>query len=194
MTYDREVNQIVTQDSRAWIAGLGDEGGAGSWLAASMKQFGQPNKEELDKYAAIRRRRALGRPAVQGRTACIRRAQKSLLLSTGPDARRTIIAAISIGTVGRVGTRKPSETVDRSYNYPHIAAANWVLYRFARNNQGLVTNHPWDWYLTTPTKRPWRWRILRPRAWPCSARWKATSFLRSWRPQTRRDERLKPRT
>ena len=23
-----------------------------------------------------------------------------------------------------------------------------MLYRLARNNQGLVTNHPWDWYLT----------------------------------------------
>ena len=29
MTYDREANQIVMQDSRAWIAGLGDEGGGG---------------------------------------------------------------------------------------------------------------------------------------------------------------------
>ena len=50
MTYDREANQIVTQDSRVWIAGLGDEGGAGSWLAAAMKEFGQPDKEELAKY------------------------------------------------------------------------------------------------------------------------------------------------
>ena len=37
--------------------------------------------------------------------------------------------------------------VDRSYDYPHVAAAYWVLYRLARNHQGLVTNHPWDWYL-----------------------------------------------
>jgi len=28
MSYDRELNQIVMQDSRAWIAGLSDEGGA----------------------------------------------------------------------------------------------------------------------------------------------------------------------
>src|SRR6266568_2444350 len=49
MSYDRETNQIVTQDSRVWIAGLGDEGGSGSWLASIMKQLGQPNNEELDK-------------------------------------------------------------------------------------------------------------------------------------------------
>ena len=28
-----------------------------------------------------------------------------------------------------------------------MAAAYWVLYRLSRNHQGLVTNHPWDWYL-----------------------------------------------
>jgi len=50
MSYDREAEKIVTQDSRAWIAGLGDEGGSGSWLAAGMKQFGQPKREELEKY------------------------------------------------------------------------------------------------------------------------------------------------
>src|SRR6267378_570017 len=49
MSYDRETNQIAMQDSRVWIAGLSDEGGAGSWLASVMKQLGQPNKEELDK-------------------------------------------------------------------------------------------------------------------------------------------------
>jgi len=34
MTYDREVNEIVVQDSRAWIAGLGDEGLDGGRQAA----------------------------------------------------------------------------------------------------------------------------------------------------------------
>ena len=33
-----------------WIAGLGDEGGSGPWLAAAMKEFGQPNKEEIAKF------------------------------------------------------------------------------------------------------------------------------------------------
>ncbi|MGH9529094.1 MAG: DUF5695 domain-containing protein, partial [Terriglobales bacterium] len=43
--------------------------------------------------------------------------------------------------------KKASEQVDRSYDYPHVAAAYRVLYHLARNNHGLVTNHPWDWYL-----------------------------------------------
>jgi hypothetical protein len=41
MTYDRATNQIVMQDSRAWIAGLGDEGGGGAWLSAFMKETGR---------------------------------------------------------------------------------------------------------------------------------------------------------
>src|SRR5262249_28267975 len=50
ISYDRETNKQGTQDNRAWIAGLGDEGGSGSWLAAAMKEFGQPNREEIAKY------------------------------------------------------------------------------------------------------------------------------------------------
>jgi hypothetical protein len=43
--------------------------------------------------------------------------------------------------------KQASEAVDRSYDYPHVAAAYWVLYRLARNHTGLVKNHSWDWYL-----------------------------------------------
>jgi hypothetical protein len=43
--------------------------------------------------------------------------------------------------------RAHAMTVGRSYNYPHVAAAHWVLYRLARHREGLVTDHPWDWYL-----------------------------------------------
>jgi hypothetical protein len=43
--------------------------------------------------------------------------------------------------------RKASEAVDRSFNYPHVASAYWALYRLARNHPGLVTHHPWQWYL-----------------------------------------------
>jgi hypothetical protein len=43
MNYDRANNRIVMQDTRAWVAGLGDEGGTGGWLSAMMKVYGQPN-------------------------------------------------------------------------------------------------------------------------------------------------------
>ncbi len=38
ISYDREVvNAIVKDDPRAWIPGLSDEAGAGSWLAAAYE-------------------------------------------------------------------------------------------------------------------------------------------------------------
>src|SRR5437763_17086005 len=49
MTYDRETNEIVMQDSRAWIAGEGDEGGGGTWLSTIMKQFVRPDEGGLEK-------------------------------------------------------------------------------------------------------------------------------------------------
>lgn len=49
ISYDREVNAIVKDDPRAWIPGLSDEAGAGSWLAAAMKQYAQPNAAEVTK-------------------------------------------------------------------------------------------------------------------------------------------------
>ncbi|MGE8380427.1 MAG: DUF5695 domain-containing protein, partial [Sphingobacterium sp.] len=42
ITYDYEEKKLVTQEQRAWYAGLSDEAGAASWLAAIMKQILQP--------------------------------------------------------------------------------------------------------------------------------------------------------
>ncbi|KAK1634643.1 hypothetical protein BDP81DRAFT_482429 [Colletotrichum phormii] len=53
MTYDYETKSIVTQDSRAWVAGLSDEAGAGSYLSAFMKQAIQPNADEVTKLEAF---------------------------------------------------------------------------------------------------------------------------------------------
>ncbi|KAE9400942.1 hypothetical protein BT96DRAFT_956659 [Gymnopus androsaceus JB14] len=47
ISYDRSINAQVTNEQRAWIAGLEDEGGSGSWLAASMKQYAQPDAAEV---------------------------------------------------------------------------------------------------------------------------------------------------
>ena len=43
--------------------------------------------------------------------------------------------------------RSASEDIGRGYNYPHVVAAYWAMYRVARNHPGLVTAHPWSWYL-----------------------------------------------
>jgi hypothetical protein len=147
MTYDRELNQIVTQDSRVWIAGLSDEGGAGSWLAAMMKELGEPDKAELDKLQQFVDGVLWG--GIQFKDAPREYGVRKSLFYYQPDEFPADYYRSDLNWKSWTSwNKKASEAVDRSFNYPHVAAAYWVMYRLARNHPGLVTNHPWDWYLT----------------------------------------------
>jgi hypothetical protein len=147
MTFDREENRIVTQDTRAWIAGLGDEGGS-AWLSEAMKLLGRPDPGEIAKYQEFIDKVVWG----------------GLQISEGPQqyaVRKSLFyydpkelpegfyqAGWNWGTWMSWNRKAAFEAVDRSYDYPHVAALHWAMYRLARNYQGLVTNHSWDWYLT----------------------------------------------
>jgi len=146
MSYDRETNQIVTQEGRVWIAGLSDEGGAGPWLAAAMKELGQPKKDEIEKYeqfvdqvlwGGLQTKDGVGQYGVR----------KSLFYYEPDKLPPNYYRSDQNWKSWTSWNQKQSEALDRSFNYPHVAAAYWVLYRLARNNPGLVTNHPWEWYL-----------------------------------------------
>ncbi len=146
MTYDRETNQVVMQDSRAWIAGLGDEGGGGAWISAIMKQLIQPNKEELDKLQQFVDSVLWG--GLQYKDGPKQYGVRKSLFYYQPDEMPAGFYRSDFDwSTWASWNKQHSERVDRSYDYPHVAAADWVLYRLARNNNGLVTNHPWDWYL-----------------------------------------------
>jgi len=146
ITYDREANQKVLQDSRAWIAGLGDEGGAGSWLAAIMKELVQPNQVELDKLQQFVDGVLWG--GLQYKDGPHANGVRKSLFYYQPDQMPPNYYNPSFDWKSWTSWNKQaSEAVDRSYDYPHVAAAYWVLYRLARDHQGLVTNHSWDWYL-----------------------------------------------
>jgi hypothetical protein len=146
ITYDRETNQQVLQDSRVWIAGLSDEGGAGSWLAAIMKELVQPDKEELGKLQEFVDGVLWG--GLQSKDGPHPYGVRKSLFYYQPDKLPPNYYNSDFDWKSWTSWNKQaSEAVDRSYDYPHVAAAYWVLYRLARNHQGLVTNHPWDWYL-----------------------------------------------
>jgi len=146
ITYDREVNQMVLQDSRVWIAGLSDEGGAGSWLAAMMKEFVQPDKDELIKLQQFIDNLVWGQ--LQSKDGPHAFGVRKSLFYYQPDQMPPNYYNSKFDWKSWTSWNKQaSEAVDRSYDYPHVAAAYWVLYRLARNHQGLVTNHSWDWYL-----------------------------------------------
>jgi hypothetical protein len=145
MTYDRANNRIVTQDPRVWVAGLSDEGGVGAWLAAMMKSYGQPKKEEVDKLAEFVDKVVWGRlqysegPRMYG-------VRKSLFFYQ-PDAVPGYEYQPGNWTSWTSWNKQAAEAVDRAYDYPHVVAAYWTMYRIARNYPGLVTKQTWQWYL-----------------------------------------------
>ena len=146
ISYDREAGKMVTQDSRAWIAGLGDEGGSGSWLAAAMKEFGQPKKEEVTKYEQFIDKVLWGGlqysdgPNKYG-------VRKSLFYYSPADVPGFQYDSSLNWTTWTSWKKSEAESIGRGYNYPHVVAAYWSMYRLARNHPGLVTNHSWEWYL-----------------------------------------------
>lgn len=146
ISYDRAADRQVTQDSRVWIAGLGDEGGSGSWLAAALKQFGQPQKDEIAKYeqfvdgvlwGGIQYKDGPNKYGVR----------KSLFFYAPPEVPGFVYDPSLDWRSWTSWNKTASEDIGRGYNYPHVVAAYWSLYQVARNHPGLVTHHPWDWYL-----------------------------------------------
>lgn len=146
MTYDRQAHRIVSQESRVWIAGLSDEAGAGSWLAAFVKELGEPNKQELVKLQQFVDQVLWGQlqykegPHPYG-------VRKSLFYYQPQDFPPNFYRSDQNWKSWTSWNKKASEAVDRSFNYPHVAVAYWVMYRLARDHQGLITDHPWKWYL-----------------------------------------------
>ena len=146
MGYDREADKILEQDHRVWIAGLGDEGGGGSWVAAAMKQFVRPEASEIAKFERFVDEVLWGRlqysdgPNKYG-------VRKSMLYYAPEEQPNFPYDKAKNWTTWASWKKDQAMSVGRGYNYPHVVAAYWSMYRTARNTEGLVKAHPWDWYL-----------------------------------------------
>lgn len=145
LTYDNEAGRIVDVEPRVWIAGMSDEGGAGSWVAAVMKQLDHPDAGELAKIERMIDTTIVGNlqvasgPHAGGVKKSLFYYDPARFPALYPDAAKwqswTSWRQDAAGDLGR------------AYNYPHVAVGHWVLYRTARNHPGLVTRHDWRWYL-----------------------------------------------
>lgn len=146
ISYDYNESHMVTEDNRAWIAGLSDEGGAGSWLAAIMKQLVQPETEEIQKLQAFVDSVVWGGLQYSGGDQ--KYAVRKSLFYYEPEKMPEGVYSSDVNYGGWSSwDLEEARSVGRSYNYPHVAALHWVMYRLARNHEGLVTNHSWEWYL-----------------------------------------------
>lgn len=146
ISYDDEKKIQVTQDNRAWIAGLSDEGGAGGWLGAMMKQVVLPDKIEVEKLKRFASETLFGH--IQIKDGPQKYGVKKSLFYYEPDS-------LPAGTYSKdinyktwsAWPLKEANNIGRSYNYPHVAAAHWSLYRLARNYKGLVAETEWKEHL-----------------------------------------------
>jgi len=147
ITYDDDKKEQVVQDNRAWIAGLSDEGGAGSWLGAMMKQLVSPKAAEIALLKRFADSTMFGH--IQYANGPEKYGVKKSLFYYAPDSlpKGTYDQHINFKTWSAWPT-KEANSVGRSYNYPHVAAAHWVMYRLARNYKGLVDFDSWKTYLT----------------------------------------------
>jgi len=149
ITYDYEQKQQVVQDARVWVAGLSDEAGAGSWLAAIMKQVVVPEKEEVAKLEDFVNQTIWG--GIQFSQGEQKYGVKKSIFYYEPDSMPagTYSSAVEWGQYDGFPSwsKKAAESVGRSYNYPHVAAAHWAMYRLARYQKGYVSQQNWQWYL-----------------------------------------------
>jgi Family of unknown function (DUF5695) len=145
MTYDRANNRIVTQDGRVWIAGLQDEGGSGSWVAAAMKLSGQPKKEEVAKFERFVDGVLWG--GIQYTNGPWQYGVRKSMFYYEPNEITNYYRSDITYRGWTAWNKRAAERVDRAYNYPHVVAAYWTMYHVARNYAGLATHHSWDWYL-----------------------------------------------
>ncbi|HEX8464404.1 MAG TPA: DUF5695 domain-containing protein, partial [Abditibacterium sp.] len=146
ISYDRETDKQVTQDYRAWIAGLGDEGGSGSWLAAAMKQFGQPDPKQIAQYERFVNEVLWG--TLQFKDGPKKWGVRKTTFYYDPKALPDFNYNPKTNWGGwQSWNKQVSDDIGRGYNYPHVVAAYWAMYRAARNHPGLVKSRDWKWYL-----------------------------------------------
>ncbi|MBB3878576.1 DUF5695 domain-containing protein [Sphingomonas pseudosanguinis] len=145
LTYDREANRIVTADPRVWISGMSDEGGAGSWVAAIMKQLDNPDAAEIARIEQMVDTTIVGRLQVaEGPQAG---GVKKSLFYYDPAALPNLYQPTKEWQSWTSWKKDQADDLGRAYNYPHVAAGHWVLYRTARNHPDLTRVHDWRWYL-----------------------------------------------
>jgi hypothetical protein len=129
-----------------WIAGLSDEAGAGSWLAAGMKEFVRPDPHQVAQLEDFVGNVLWG--GIQFKDGPQKFGVRKSLFYYQPDKLPAGYYRSDLDWHSwESWSKEASEDVGRSFNYPHVVAAYWTLYRLARDHQGLVKRHDWRWYL-----------------------------------------------
>lgn len=132
MNYDYDKKKILTQERRSWFVGLSDEAGAGSWLAAIMKQLVNPDRKEIEKIKRFMQETLWG--GIQHDADTTKYGVRKSLFYYAPELMPAGTYNDSIQYRGwEAWSLENAQDLGRSYNYPHVAAAHWVMYHLGRN-------------------------------------------------------------
>ncbi|KAL5366247.1 hypothetical protein BJX96DRAFT_182433 [Aspergillus floccosus] len=141
LTYDASVPGPVLQEARVWIAGLSDEGGV-IYLATAMKQIGHPDPNEIAKLEEFVNKVLF--PTIQDRGDGVR---KSIFFyKPSAVAEYPYSSTIDWGNWWS-WNRADSYSTDRAYDYIHVIATYWALYRAGRDQPEMLKQETWQWYL-----------------------------------------------
>lgn len=141
MGYDNEVSSIIEQEQRTWIAGLSDEGGAGSYVSAAVKQIFLPNAEQITRLESFIDK-VLFKTIQDSTNYTVKRSVFFYEPEVVPEYNYSTI----IDWDGAFDRDRAYE-ITRAYNYVWPAATYWALYRVARSYPDVVKSHGWEWYL-----------------------------------------------
>ncbi|KAF3807189.1 hypothetical protein GCG54_00013524 [Colletotrichum gloeosporioides] len=126
MTYDCESDSVVTQDLRAWVVGLSDEGGAGAYIAAVVKQAVYPDADEVAKLDTFVNKVVWGN--IQQEDYAVR---NSVFFYEPAEVPGFVYENFDWSSWMSWNKGRALAT-DRGYNYVHPSAAYWSLYRVGR--------------------------------------------------------------
>ena len=168
--WDHAAKRAATQERRVYMSGLSDEAGAAAGLAVAMKQLGQPAADEvakLEEYVAETlyqgdhpdRSRFLQGSAHHDVRLSMLYWTDEMSDQSSAAAQAAKAAAPELARVCKGCWPKSCSWMDcwseshsletwRSYNYPHVTAVYWSLYRLGRwHSPPLTRRQPWQWYL-----------------------------------------------
>lgn len=140
MGYDHETKSIVDQESRTWVAGLSDEGGASAYTVAAVKQAFQPDEEEIAKLEEFIEKVLFN--TVQDEDYAVIRSAFFYEPEVVPDYNYS-----SEFEWENTFSRDTAYEIDRAYNYVWPAASYWALYRAGRAYDDVLKVQDWEWYL-----------------------------------------------
>ncbi|KAG5952017.1 hypothetical protein E4U53_001789 [Claviceps sorghi] len=144
IAYDYEAKAQITQEDRVWIAGVADEAGS-IHEAVYLKSSVHPDAAEVEKLELMANTAIWGNlQETEGET---RYGVKRSLFYYDPKALPNFKYLPSTDWSSS-WNKTDASAVWRAYDYVHVSAAYWSLYRAERVSPGILKRRSASWYLS----------------------------------------------